>query len=95
LWNPSSKELLRAEDDEAGRLAGFRARFGKGFDASLEDTPPAKGANRAKGPTFEEEKNDFAEDDMNLLDLISSFGQEGQQASNNTKADKGKGGKKK
>lgn len=36
LWNPSSKELLNVEDDEAGRLAGFRARFGKGFDAQRE-----------------------------------------------------------
>lgn len=32
LWNPSSKELTNAEDDEAGRLASFRARFGTSFD---------------------------------------------------------------
>ena len=39
LWNPSSKELLNVESDEAGRLSGFRARFGRGFDAGREPTP--------------------------------------------------------
>lgn len=38
LWNPSSKDLLNVEEDEAGRLAGFRARFGRGFDAGREPT---------------------------------------------------------
>lgn len=36
LWNPSSKELLNVEEDEAGRLAGFRARFGRSFDAGRD-----------------------------------------------------------
>ena len=40
LWNPSSKELTNVEDDEAGRLASFRARFGRLFDASKEDDLP-------------------------------------------------------
>jgi hypothetical protein len=33
LWNPTSKELLSVEDDESGRLASFRARFGTSFDS--------------------------------------------------------------
>lgn len=47
LWNPSSKELTSVEDDEAGRLASFRARYGRLFDASkadddmVEEAPPA------------------------------------------------------
>ena len=33
LWNPSSQKLLNIEEDEAGRLARFRERFGRGWDA--------------------------------------------------------------
>ncbi|KAF2252607.1 hypothetical protein BU26DRAFT_452994, partial [Trematosphaeria pertusa] len=33
LWNPSSQKLLNVEEDEAGKLAGFRAKFGRGWDA--------------------------------------------------------------
>ncbi|KAF2459460.1 hypothetical protein BDY21DRAFT_275873, partial [Lineolata rhizophorae] len=33
LWNPSSDRLLRVEDDEAGTLAAFRDKFGRGWDA--------------------------------------------------------------
>lgn len=33
LWNPSSHKLLNIEEDEAGRLARFRERFGRGWDA--------------------------------------------------------------
>ncbi|KAK4946187.1 hypothetical protein LTR10_014699 [Elasticomyces elasticus] len=97
LWNPSSKELLSVEDDEAGRLAGFRARFGTGFDSAKkgkdQDTADTEAATSpaapaatpraeskaAKQPLFEDENNDFTEDDSNLLDLISSFGQENVQ----------------
>lgn len=76
------------EEDEAGRLAGFRARFGRGFDAGREATPSTEGADNteASGTKAEQEKkvedagledNGFAEEeDANLLDLISSFGRE-------------------
>ncbi|OAP63830.1 hypothetical protein AYL99_03057 [Fonsecaea erecta] len=94
LWNPTSKELLNVEDDESGRLASFRARFGTSFDSSKTAkktdqvapdslaNPPSSSESRAaptKEPTFEEEQNMFAEDDINLLDFVSSFGQEGSQ----------------
>jgi hypothetical protein len=33
LWNPSSQKLLNVEEDEAGKLRSFRAKFGRGWDA--------------------------------------------------------------
>ncbi|KAI8626262.1 hypothetical protein F5Y19DRAFT_466467 [Xylariaceae sp. FL1651] len=33
LWNPSDRSLRNVEVDEAGRLATFRERFGRGWDA--------------------------------------------------------------
>ncbi|KAL5389914.1 hypothetical protein PMIN06_009596 [Paraphaeosphaeria minitans] len=41
LWNPSSQKLLNVEEDEAGKLAAFRAKFGRGWDAEQ-----GKGANK-------------------------------------------------
>ncbi|RMD42624.1 hypothetical protein DV735_g2497, partial [Chaetothyriales sp. CBS 134920] len=118
LWNPSSRELLSIEDDEAGRLAGFRARFGSSFDSkkaavAVDDAPRSdgpgvqakdavatasastditetqgkrgekkvqqtQGAPAPAPPSEQEEEDgwDFGDDDANLLDLISSFGQE-------------------
>lgn len=129
MWNPTSKDLMSVEDDEAGRLAGFRARFGRFFDAAstaqavspttpeevVEDqieTDPVQAAVEGKvdtkGPSpqspqrlhtrqkereiqFEDEKNEFEEDDMNLLDLINSFGRQNPQQESSKKD---KGGKK-
>ncbi|KNG52679.1 50s ribosomal protein [Stemphylium lycopersici] len=36
LWNPSSQKLLNVEEDEAGKLAAFRAKFGRGWDADTD-----------------------------------------------------------
>lgn len=33
LWQPSVQSLRNREKDEAGRLAAFRGRFGRGWDA--------------------------------------------------------------
>lgn len=92
LWNPSSKELLNVEEDEAGRLAGFRARFGTSFDASTgavvaettqDPDAPASGGKakvkKVKEKDVLEPEDDGAQDDESLLQMISSFG----------KADKG------
>jgi hypothetical protein len=76
---------MNVEDDEAGRLAGFRARFGRGYDIGKETAP----ANDSEIPPSEEaatrpaaekgialKDNGFGEEeDANLLDLISSYGQ--------------------
>ncbi|KAL4933862.1 mitochondrial 54S ribosomal protein bL31m [Aspergillus undulatus] len=78
LWNPSSSKLRNVEDDEAGRLAAFRAKFGRGWDA----TAPAPVEEKAGKETKDSEEarkaaaKEAEEEDDNLLDLISSFGQE-------------------
>ncbi|KIW20448.1 hypothetical protein PV08_01023 [Exophiala spinifera] len=104
LWHPTSKELLSVEEDEAGRLAGFRARFGTSFDsakgakkgqetteaqadATVKVNPPSE-AKSTKEIKFEDEHNEFEQDDFNILELISSFGQK------NPSEEKGSSGKK-
>jgi hypothetical protein len=126
LWNPRTRELLNVEDDEAGRLAGFRARFGLGFDTAkgepeeteaktkeakidnkasqvggMKELMETQGQDEKKGDgrkelrdmkveetkrekqrltqqaaEEEDEGWDFGEDDENMLDLISRFGQD-------------------
>lgn len=83
---------MNVEDDEAGRLAAFRARFGRSWDAS---TPPADAPADAapKDPEAAKAKEEAAkaqakieqEEEDNLLDLISSFGQEEGQGSGSGK----------
>lgn len=68
------------EDDEAGRLAAFRAKFGRAWDANV---PAEEGAGAKKGAAKGEDgktaAQDAEEEDDNLLDLISTFGQEENQ----------------
>ena len=90
------------EEDEAGRLAGFRARFGRGFDAGREHTPSTEAADIAEAGNKKTEENERAvgagledngfseEEDANLLDLISSFGQQGGARSAKKGGGKGK-----
>lgn len=58
LWQPSEKSLRNVELDEAGKLAAFRDRFGRGFDASAAD-----------GGAGAEDKN--ADDDF--ADLMAGY----------------------
>ncbi|KAI0434585.1 hypothetical protein F5Y09DRAFT_235772 [Xylaria sp. FL1042] len=48
LWNPNEKSLQNVEVDEAGKLAAFRERFGRGWDSvaetATEETPEKQGA---------------------------------------------------
>lgn len=90
LWNPSSKELLSVEEDEAGRLAGFRARFGASYDVKGEAVATTTGESDklasekkadTKGVRVEVDEDDgfgdeFDQDDAGLLEMISSFGKE-------------------
>ncbi|OJJ05635.1 hypothetical protein ASPVEDRAFT_45138 [Aspergillus versicolor CBS 583.65] len=75
MWNPSSSKLRSVEDDEAGRLAAFRAKFGRSWDANTPTEEAGadadKGAEDGKAAAAEAQ-----EEEDNLLDLISSFGQE-------------------
>ncbi|OJD34686.1 mitochondrial 54s ribosomal protein 36 [Diplodia corticola] len=65
LWNPSSQKLLNIEEDEAGRLRSFRAKFGRGWDSEVTEDPeqPRQGD--------EELPHQGSED--NMLDLISGY----------------------
>jgi hypothetical protein len=42
LWHPSSQKLLNVEEDEAGKLAAFRAKFGRGWDTDAEKVGSAQ-----------------------------------------------------
>lgn len=48
LWQPSEKSLRNVELDEAGKLAAFRERFGRGYDAAAQQ-PVEGGAAAAEG----------------------------------------------
>lgn len=102
LWNPSSSKLLNVEEDEAGRLAAFRAKFGRSWDANTpaEETaaaasataeavdarqPGSADAAAAKAQAAAEQAKAEEEEEDNLLDLISSFGQEEEQGSGGKK----------
>ncbi|KAI9736958.1 MAG: hypothetical protein M1834_000547 [Cirrosporium novae-zelandiae] len=67
LWNPSSQKLMNIEEDEAGKLAAFRNKFGRGWDAGIA----------LDGDKLEHEEQLAADaQDESLLDLISGFGQD-------------------
>lgn len=82
LWNPSSKDLQNVEDDEAGRLSGFRARFGRSFDAG-KDT----GAGIGLSATTTEESDKPASEkkaakkEVKQQELSDDFGDEDDDAS--------------
>jgi hypothetical protein len=83
LWQPTDKRLMNVEDDEAGKLALFRARFGRGFDFAA---PPVEGKDGKEG---EEEDGD------DLSDLISGYAVEIPVSKKDIKFVKGAGKKKK
>lgn len=78
LWNPSSPKLVNFELDEAGRLASFRARFGRAWDANVAEEEGSEKKDAAAGDQQQQkqQQQEDAEEEDNLLDLISSFGQE-------------------
>ncbi|KAI1438315.1 hypothetical protein GGR50DRAFT_488369 [Xylaria sp. CBS 124048] len=70
LWNPNEKSLQNVEVDEAGKLAAFRGRFGRGWDASAvpaDDEPAAADESKSKTTTTSED------DGMDAMDLISRY----------------------
>ncbi|TFA99882.1 hypothetical protein CCMA1212_008121 [Trichoderma ghanense] len=81
LWQPSEKSLRNVELDEAGKLAAFRERFGRVFDAPA--AAPVEGEAQAEGATAEgkaeEEKKAAAaaaqQEDvgLNFEDLLAEF----------------------
>ncbi|KAI1736707.1 hypothetical protein F4680DRAFT_254257 [Xylaria scruposa] len=83
LWNPNEKSLQNVEVDEAGKLAAFRERFGRGWDAAapVEDTATATAASAAaaaekKGRERKESAAPAASDSGSgdaLADLIAGY----------------------
>ncbi|KAK4100125.1 hypothetical protein N658DRAFT_497595 [Parathielavia hyrcaniae] len=58
LWQPSETSLRNVEVDEAGKLAAFRERFGKGWDleSPAAGAQPEEAAAAAEAPSKEGEK---------------------------------------
>jgi len=50
LWQPTEKSLQNVEEDEAGKLAAFRERFGRSFDVSSTPAAESEGAEVDAGP---------------------------------------------
>ncbi|KAK1593972.1 uncharacterized protein LY79DRAFT_513248 [Colletotrichum navitas] len=72
LWQPSEKSLQNVELDEAGKLAAFRERFGRGFDLAAgpaAEQETAAAADDAVPATAAEAKDDV----FDMGDLISGY----------------------
>lgn len=67
LWNPSSRKLSNVEDDEAGKLAGFRSRFGRSWDSEAAADEINEKAAKDGGAAKKEEPVD------SLMDMIGSY----------------------
>lgn len=71
------------ETDEAGRLAAFRNRYGNTWNAATPSEASASASDDATESTQDSASTaasdlyDMEDQDDNLLDLISSFGQDG------------------
>jgi hypothetical protein len=93
------------EDDEAGRLAGFRARFGRGYESvKASITPQAVEGDSAGSETenfvrkplatmdskLEDHGFDDDEEDNNILEMISSYGKAKGSPRSGAKKDEGK-----
>ncbi|KAK1964387.1 hypothetical protein LY78DRAFT_146283 [Colletotrichum sublineola] len=110
LWQPSDKSLKNVEVDEAGKLAAFRERFGRGFDiaaAPTEEETVAAASAAAASSTGGKEGPDAAaatkaaakpaaeEDDMfDMSDLISGYAAMQPQQAHNEPPKRAAAGKK-
>ncbi|KAG6003086.1 hypothetical protein E4U21_002389 [Claviceps maximensis] len=75
LWQPSEKSLRNVELDEAGKLAAFRDRYGRSFDAT---TPvQAEEGDAPAAAKAEADVDDFA-------DLITSYAPQDTNAMKNS-----------
>ncbi|KAL7806640.1 hypothetical protein V8C26DRAFT_424175 [Trichoderma gracile] len=79
LWQPSEKSLRNVELDEAGKLAAFRERFGRVFDAPAAAAPAVEGeaqaAAEAEGKKADEAAAAAAQEDagLNFEDLLAEY----------------------
>ncbi|KAG5956323.1 hypothetical protein E4U58_006668 [Claviceps cyperi] len=75
LWQPTDRSLRNVELDEAGKLAAFRERFGRAFDASKsleqeEGQEQEQGQKASPAPAEDESAGD------DLTDLITAYATE-------------------
>ena len=68
LWQPTERTLRNVELDEAGRLAAFRSRFGRGFDAAE--------AEGEEGAAEQQQQQQQEDDDGGFADLMSEYAPE-------------------
>ncbi|KAL2211842.1 hypothetical protein CC79DRAFT_1393107 [Sarocladium strictum] len=85
LWQPTEKSLRNVELDEAGRLAAFRSRFGRGFDASAE----------AEEGAAEDGQQQEEVDDGGFADLMAEYAPEADNSMKSVPLKKAAAGKKK
>ncbi len=78
LWQPSEKTLRNVEVDEAGRLAAFRGRFGRGWDAEARAEDDKKGEGEGEGEgesegegTDEDGEDEEYEEDVSELNVLN------------------------
>ncbi|KAL7942911.1 hypothetical protein V8C42DRAFT_330721 [Trichoderma barbatum] len=71
LWQPSEKSLRNVELDEAGKLAAFRERFGRGYDATAQavegEIEGEKVAEQVAAQPVEEDTG------LNFEDLLAEY----------------------
>ncbi|KAL5085574.1 hypothetical protein Trisim1_010186 [Trichoderma cf. simile WF8] len=70
LWQPSEKSLRNVELDEAGKLAAFRERFGRGYDATaqaVEEGEKAAAEEEIVAKPVEEDAG------LNFEDLLAEY----------------------
>ncbi|KAI0810562.1 hypothetical protein GGR55DRAFT_114491 [Xylaria sp. FL0064] len=75
LWNPHEKSLQNVEVDEAGKLAAFRERFGRGWDTAVEtaeETPQRQGEGAKTATKDAGAAKDTGSGDV-LADLIAGY----------------------
>ncbi|TLS25141.1 hypothetical protein PpBr36_07237 [Pyricularia pennisetigena] len=73
-WQPSDSSLRNVEVDEAGKLAAFRERFGRGWDAAKKEDPRAAASAASDGGDAAATVAAAPEEDvLDLTDLIGGY----------------------
>ncbi|KAK3685813.1 hypothetical protein B0T22DRAFT_466584 [Podospora appendiculata] len=92
LWQPQEKSLRNVEVDEAGKLAAFRERFGRGWDIEAKPEEEEGGeadesARQAEAQAKTTTQNPELDPFDSLVDLISGYA--AKDANNNARNTKG------
>ncbi|KAK3328303.1 hypothetical protein B0T19DRAFT_186721 [Cercophora scortea] len=92
LWQPQEKSLRNVEVDEAGKLAAFRERFGRGWDIEAkpeeeQQQQQQQQATEGQGEVTQAQAKESEEDPFDsLVDLISGYAaKDADNAARNTK----------